>query len=546
MVPAMSASFSAAADVVRSPALRRAQAAWALQMAGDSAYLVALGLFAYRAGGPAAVGFAGLVLMVPGAATAPFGSLVADRFRRERVVLAVGVGRSLLLAATAVCVLADASSALVYALAAVGSVVAAVFRPAYTALIPELARTPRELIGANVGASTTEGLASVAGPAVAGVVFAAAGAGPAFALAACLFLASGLSVLGIDSGQQPTVGVRGGVAETLKGFRHAAGDHNARLLLGLFGVQTLVRGALTTLLVLVSLELLGLGEAGVGILNAALGVGGVLGGLVALSLVGRQRLGGAFALGLACWGLPIALIGVWPEAAVALVLLAAVGVGNTVVDVAGMTLLQRLTASDLLARLLGVLESVVLLAIGLGAFAAPFLVDAVGLRAALLITGSVLPVAAALSLRALARADAAARVPARELAVARAIDLFAALPWNVVEQLARGLVPVRYPPGAHVVTQSESGEQFYVLTEGTAEVRRDGQTIAALGPGDYFGEIALLRDVPRTADVTARTEIDGYALGRDQFVAAVAGHRRCSLTAETVIETRLGRLGAAA
>lgn len=461
-------SLSAAAEVLRSPSLRRAESSWALHLTAEWAYLVAIGLYAYRAGGAHAVGLAGLLLIAPGAVAAPIASVVADRFRRERVVLAIGVGRSLLLAATAIVVLADLPAAWVYVLAALGSIVGSALRPAHAALLPLLAGTPRELIAANVVASTTEGLATFAGPAVAAVLFAAAGGAPAFAFAACAFAASGLAVLGIDTDRHPPPDARGAAAETLLGLRHAAADRHVRLLIGLFGAQTLVRGALNTLLVLVALELLSLGEAGVGLLTSALGVGGLAGAFVALSLVGRERLAGPVGLGLACWGLPIALIGVSPEPALALGFLGLVGVGNSIFDVAGLTLLQRLVADRVLARVLGALEGLALAAIGLGAFAAPFLVDAVGLRPALLVTGGVLPLLALLSLPALARLDTAAVVPSRELEIAHSVDLFAPLPANVVEQLARNMFPIAYPAGARIVRQGGPGDRFYVVTEGIA------------------------------------------------------------------------------
>ncbi len=534
--------------MLRSPELRRAESSWALHLTAEWAYLVAIGLFAYRAGGAQAVGLAGLLLMAPGAVTAPIASAVADRFRRERVVVAVGIGRSMLLSATTVAVVVDLAAGWVYALAAFGSVVGSLFRPAHASLLPLLVGTPRELVAANVVASTTEGMATFLGPAAAGFLFAAAGAAPAFAFAAGAFLASALAVHGIDTERQRIPSTRGAARETLLGLRRCAEDPHVRVLVGLFGAQTLVRGALNTLIVLVAFELLALGEAGVGLLNAALGIGGLVGGLLAVLLVGRPRLGGPVGLGLACWGLPIALIGVFPEPMLALAFfgLVGVGVGNSVFDIAGLTLLQRLVADGVLARVLGALEGLALAAIGLGAFAAPFLVEAVGLRRALLVTGAVLPLLALVSRRALARVDGAAVVPQRELEVARYVDLFAALPANVVEQLARSLFPVAYPAGARVIREGDAGDRFFIVTEGIAEITRNGRVVAALGPGDYFGEIAPLRDEPRTASVTARTDLAVYALDGDDFVAAVTGYRRSASAAEAVTGARLAQLNAAA
>jgi hypothetical protein len=188
----------------------------------------------------------------------------------------------------------------------------------------------------------------------------------------------------------------------------------------------------------------------------------------------------------------------------------------------------------------------VLAAIGLGALAASARVATLDVRGALIAVGAFLPLLVALSWRSLGRLDDAAAVPARELEVVRSVDLFAPLPANIVDQLARSAFPIGYPAGARVVRQGDSGDRFYVLTSGEVEVTRDGRVVAVLGPGQYFGEIALLQDVPRTATVTARTEIGVYALERQDFVAAVSCSRRSAGAAKAVIGARMDALGSEA
>jgi MFS family permease len=539
-------SAAAFAEVFRNPGLRRVELAWAGSVAGDWAYAVALAVYAYEAGGAAAVGLVGLIRFVPAAVAAPFAGIIADRFRRERVMLAADLVRAAALTAAAVAVFADAPPALVYVLAAVVSVVAMAFRPAQAAVLPSLARSPDELTAANVASTTIESVGSFAGPALGGFLLAATDAGVVFAVTAGTFLWSAALVSRISTKARepgPAAGP-GLLAEATAGFRAITSDSRLRVLTLLFSAQTLVAGALNVLIVVLALELLDVGDAGVGWLNAAVGAGGIAGAALALALVGRRRLAGDFGLGLILWGAPIALIAVFPDLVPALVLLAVVGVGNTIADIAGLTLLQRAIPDEVLARAFGVLESLWVGTIGLGAVLVPPLIAALGERGALLATGALLPVLAALYWRRLAAIDKEAPPATRELALLRAIPLFAPLPAPTLEHLARSLIPVRVEAGQAVLRQGEAGDRFFVIGSGRAAITADGRSLRTLETGDHFGEIALLRDVPRTASVSAQTELELYALERDEFVAAVTGHAASAEAADAVIGARLGSLRA--
>jgi MFS family permease len=241
---------------------------------------------------------------------------------------------------------------------------------------------------------------------------------------------------------------------------------------------------------------------------------------------------------------PIALIGVWPHEAPALVLLAVLGVGNTLVDVAALTLLQRAAPDEVLARVFGVIESLLVAALGLGAILAPLLVSLFGIRGALLATGALLPVLTVFAWPRLARIDSEVTMPERELALLRRLPMFAPLPASTLEHLARSLRPLRVRAGEEIVREGAPGDRFYVLASGEADVSVGGRPASKLGPGDYFGEIALLREVPRTATVVARTNVELYSLDRDEFVAAVTGHPESREAADAVIGARLGSLRA--
>ena len=330
--------------------------------------------------------------------------------------------------------------------------------------------------------------------------------------------------------------------EFFAGFGAIGGDRNLRLIIGLYGAQTLIAGALNVLIVVAALELLDLGEAGVGFLNSAVGVGGLFGALAAFALVGRQRLASDFGLGLILWGFPIALVGVFPNATVALILLGLVGVGNTVVDVAALTLLQRTVPDEVLTRVFGVVQSVFVATLGIGAIVAPLMTGTIGIRWAMVVTGAILPVLAVLLWSRIRALDAEALAPTTELALLRAIPLFKPLPAPAIDQLASHLVPVHAAAGSEVVRQGEPGDRFYVIASGEVDVFIDGRQISTMGPGDHFGEIALLRDVPRTATVKARTDSELYALDRDEFLSAVTGHAASREAADAIVSSRLGGL----
>jgi MFS family permease len=530
--------------IVANPDLRRLELAWAGSEIGDWATVIGVAVFAFEAGGAAAVGLVGLVRLLPAAVGAPFTAVLADRFQRRRVMLTADLLRAGALAGAAVAAFSDAPAGVVYALVSFVSLVATAFRPAQAALLPSLARTPDELTAANVTSSTVESVAAFAGPAIGGALVAGTSVGVAFAVTAGTFLWSALLLSGIrgEPVEKAEEGREAIPAAILGGFRAIAGEGGLRLLIGLFAAQTLVYGALSVLLVVTALELLDLGESGLGYLYSALGIGGVAGAVVSAALVGRRRLATAFGIGVVAWGVPIALLGVWPSAAAAVVFLALVGAANTVVDVSGLTLLQRAVPDQVLARVFGVLETLVLVAVAVGSAVAPLLVEGFGTRGALIATGGFLPVATALVWSRLRALDEVAAAPTAELELLRAQPLFAPLPGPVLENLAGDLEPVSVAAGDVVVRAGETGDRFYLVAEGELVVTVDGRRTAALGAGDHFGEIALLRDVPRTATVQATTAGRLYALARDDFLAAVTGHPASAEAADAVIAARLGHI----
>ena len=528
----------------RNPNLRRAQLSFLGAWTAEWAFTVGLGIVAYRAGGATAVGLVGLLRMVPSAILAPLLSPLADRGRRERVLILVSTVRGVATAAAAVVVGLAGPAQIVYALAALSTIAATLFRPAHSALLPSLCRTGYELASANVVRGLLDSVATLVGPLLAAVLLQFTGVTVVFAFAAgaSLWAAALLLRLRYDAPPRPSAPTKTHlVNEAAEGIRAVIRNRDVALIMGLAAAQTFTRGALTVFTVVVAIDLLGTGEPGVGTLTAAVGAGAVLGSLAASLLVGTRRLGTWFAVGVAMWGLPVTLIGLFPQEAAALGLLACVGVGNALIDLAAFTLLARMAPDDVLARVFGVLESLVALFIGLGAIVASLVIDLSGVRPALVTVGLLCPIAAAVSWHRLRRLDRSIGVRDRDIGLLQAVGMLNPLPLPAMEQLARGLEPVAVPAGHVVFKQGDVGDRYYVIESGEAEVVGDGHVVATLGHGEGFGEIALLRRIRRTATVRATSELRLQALRSDHFLAVVLGYTPSAREAGTVVETMLDR-----
>jgi hypothetical protein len=267
----------------------------------------------------------------------------------------------------------------------------------------------------------------------------------------------------------------------------------------------------------------------------------VIGSLIASLLVGSRRLAQWFGIGVALWGLPVALIPLFPRQATALTLLACVGIGNALVDVGLFTLMARLAPDEVLARVFGLFESLITLAVGLGALVASLLIEWTGVSVALVITGALCPSLVLVAWRRLRHLDRYIGELDKEIGLLHGVPMFQPLPLPAIEQLARGLEPVHVPAGQRVFQQGDPADRFYVIETGQADVVGDGRLIANLGPGDGFGEIALLRRVPRTATVQAATELQLQALTSDRFLPVVTGFPPSAREAGAEVDQLLDR-----
>jgi MFS family permease len=540
----LSESLAAVRSVFANHNLRRIELAFAGSAVGNYALSVAVAIFTFHHGGVTAVGIVMAVRQAAAATVAPFAASLADRYRRERVMLASDLGRLGSVGGIALLVVTGAPTVSVWALAVCASVFGAVFRPAEAALIPLVSRSPQELTAANVTSSTFDSVGVFAGPALGAFLIAFAGYATTFTVVAATFAWSALFVLRISSAapersaEADEETEHGGLRSLAAGFVTVGREPRLRLLIGLYDVQCFVAGALGVLVVATAIDLIGIGNAGVGILQSACGVGAVAGAGFAVTLIARSRLGGNLTAGLVLWGAPLIVIGVWPREWVAAVALAVLGIGNTLVDISAMTLVQRTTAPEVAGRVFGVLESSVVASLAVGALTAPALIGLVGTRGALLVVGAILPLLAVATRGRLAAIDDGAHIPLEQIAALRSVPFLTVLPLQTIEYLASRLQRVELPAGTTLFSRGDPGDSFYVLEGGTLEIDLPDGVKVEQAPA-FVGEIALLRDVPRTATVRARDDVVLWALSGDDFLGAVGGHARSRGHADSIVFTRL-------
>ena len=530
-------------DVLRVPDCRRIEAGWFASLAGELAGSITLLVYAYNEGGAALVAIYGVVRTLPAMLITPAVVGSSDRFGPDRVLRVTVAARAALLAAAAVGAIVGGPSLLVIGAGAMGSWLAGAYRPIQASVLPWLARTPGELTAANVVAALGENAATLLGPVLAGGALAIFGVPAAMALSAALIaMASGvLWRLAVQSR-------RGGPsdeAEPASMGAMAAGAADLARLAPPAGVtvlvfaQTFVRGALTVLIVVLALDVLQLGEAAVGWLTAAMGIGGLIGGAIAGAVLSVRNLARGFVAGLLLWGIPLAVLAAAPSPLTAYLALTVVGVGNAVEDVSLFTLMPRAFRPRFVGRALGALELTVFAGIGLGSVAAPVLADALGVRGALGALGGGLTALAALYAVRFVRLDANLPPPGPEVGLLRRNSIFTPLSLATVELLASELSPEQFDAGEVVMAEGEAGDRFHLIAEGSAAVSVSGVARGTLGVGDGFGEIALLRDIPRTATVTAVGPLRTFSLSRDEFLVAVGSSRLSTATAVATAEDRL-------
>lgn len=527
--------------VVAVPSLRWIVLAWGLSVVAETAALVVLLVVAYEVGGPALVAGFAVVRAVPALIVAPVVIGWSDRGRRERWLLAVLAARAVLLALAAGLLVADLAVAGLL-LGGVAALLFSTHRPMNGALLPHVATTPGQLTAANAASSFAESAGTLVGPLLAGLLL-VIGPPPVTLVVAAVLVAGSATAVGLIRDVAPSVDA-GGAMTLTSAFSELASGMRAldqyRPIIVLVGTQTFGRGVLLVSVVVLAVDVFDQGDPGVGWLTAMLGVGGLVGSTVAAAVITSRRITRALVTGVALWGLPMVAIGVLTFPTVGYLGLVVIGIGNAVLDVGAFTLVARVTPPGMLGRVFAALEVVIVTGVTVGSLVAGAAVPAVGVELALAITGGMLVVLVAVHTSWARRTDAALAPDERAVAL-RACEALRTLPVATVDHLAAVGTEMVYDDGEDVMVQGEPGSDFHVVMDGQAVVRRDGRRIAVLDRGSGFGEIALLRRVPRTATVTADGPLRTFAVSRLDFTTFVAGHSAAAAAVANLAQERAPR-----
>ena len=530
-------------EALRVVDMRRVLAAYLGFSVAEMANFIAILIYAYEVGGSTALGLVAFLQLAPAAVFAPVGATLGDRYRREvmlTVAYAVFAASS---ASVAIALFASWPVGVIYILAAVNATVLTLVRPFHESLLPALARSTEQLTAGYVAGGTIENLGLIAGPLLAGLSAAAWGTGAVFVITTALLLVGTILVWSVKT---TTVVDRGtdqsAIQMTLDGFGALREARPTVILLMLTSVIFLA-GVLEVATIVLAFEVFGSEDAGAAWLNAAIGLGAAAGSVLAVVLIGKRYLAASMRRGLLLIAVSVSLIPIVGSQAVALVALAVMGAGWTFVDVSGRIMLQRVIPLGGLSRAFGVLEGTSMAAEALGSVAGALLIGWLGVGWTLVVVTLLILFVLLANRGALQDADVGVIVPIEHLHLLRSTPMFAALGPAELERLARAIEGESVSPGSAVCVQGEPGERFYFLERGTARVVRDGMDVATLGTGDFFGEIALLRDIPRTATVEAVTDLDLLVLERGPFLDAIKSSACQIEAAQAVSQTRMDELG---
>lgn len=545
MIPDVRERVRVVLSVARDATLARIEVAYLGFTMSEHATWMAILVYAYGVGGAGLAALFAVIQLVPAGLVAPLLAAAGDRRRREVVLRAGYLAQAATMAATALALASDAHVVVVAALATLAAVSMTITRPVQASILPSITHSPGDLTAANAVSGLAENVGTFVGPLVGGLLLLGSEPAAVFATFAAVALVGALLVARLPTALEsapdhPDGGGRTGLAATLDGIRAVRSDPGVLVIVILIASLDVAIGALDVLYVAAAIELLGAGEAGAGFLYAAFGLGGIVAIGLTVALVGRRRTTPAFAGGIGLFGAPVAAVGLAPWIVTAPILFATSGAGYSLASVAGRTLLQRVAPEAVLARVFGVLEGLSMFALALGSLATGGLIALFGVGGALIAAGVLVPAVVAVSWFRLAALDRNARAPDPEaLALLRQIPIFAPLSAPSMERILAELTWLDVPAGTALIQEGDPGDRFYVVAEGRVAVSRSGVLIRDGGPGEYVGEIALLRNVPRTATVTALTRLRLIAIERDRFLEAVTGHARSRERAEAVVDRRM-------
>lgn len=526
-------------------ALMRLLAGEFISSIGDWLYLVALLVVVYeRSADPVLLGIVGAARVLPYVVLSVPAGIAADRYDRRLVLLATDVARGAIMLGLAALVALDGPLWAIVALAVLATCFSSFFGPTIGAFLPTLVGDESRLGPANSAWASLDKLAFVIGPAIGGLIIASSGLALAFLLNAASFavVAVVLWRLPRRSADDPTSAPAAPSASSVakSGAAESGGGETAPRIGGAVALRPIVGlalldvagsfafGGLSVLTVVLAGSAFGTSDAATGYLNAAIGVGGVIGALIAGSLVLRPRLAPLLVGGAVTLGAGLAALGATDALLPALIAMTIASAGSLLVEVVDATIFQRVVPDELRGRALGAVATVATLAYAGGSFAIPVLASAVGTAPVLASCGATVVVASILAAVMVGSAGTRAASPGDTLLRHVAgLPIFAGVAPATLEAILARCRRREVAAGTVVMRQGDPADRLAIVVSGSFEVTQrtaddTDARLRSMGPDEVFGEIGLLTGVPRTATVTATTPATMLELDGPDFLELVA------------------------
>lgn len=535
-------------DALRHRDLRLLIVSFLVDQIGSWSYVVVISVYIFdRTHSTQWLAAAGICRWAPGLVLASYGGVIADRYPRTTVMIVSSLAAAVLMAGMAVVVATDAPVILVLVLLALSAVALAPYRPAAGALTPEIVGE-KDLAAANSIFAALENLVIVIGPGIGGLLLLTGQPVIGVAINAASFvIAAGLIArLRVRS----TGGASDGNAlqQLAAGFKALRAQPVAVAVILFCALDSAVYGASTVIYIPLSIRL-GTGPNGYSYLLAGAALGGVLGAGLANRLSGAPRLAPVVMGGICLQALPFLATVPVRSPALACALQVVSGAGMIIVDVLALTVLQRDLPRDVLSRVLGIFDTVVLAGILLASLGAGVLLAHADANVVLIAIGIGIPAIALIGLRTLVRADRTSAAVAERLRprvdLLSGLDLLAGADRNTLERLAGDAEEVVLPAGRVVIQEGDEPDALWILARGELSVsaRGDGPEPRELPPvtaPGYVGELGLLNGIPRTATVRTSQECTLLRINGQEFLSAMQASRP-SASLLAVAGTRMAR-----
>ncbi|HET7684803.1 MAG TPA: MFS transporter [Candidatus Limnocylindria bacterium] len=521
--------------VFSNPALARLLAGEFISSIGDWLYLVALLVVVYqRENDTVILGIVGAARVLPYVFLSVPAGILVDRVDRRMVLMVTDIARGVIMLGLAALVAIEGPLWAIVALTLAAAALATFFGPAIGAYLPSLVRDESELGPANSAWASLDNLGFIVGPAVAGLLIALGGVTIAFVLNAVTFGIVAVILWGLPSrapARQQGDDAEAGTAKRSTPLRAAlSGSERPLLGIGLVNVVgQFIFGGLSILTVVLAVDILRAGDAGTGFLNAAIGIGGLVGAIVSGVLVLRRRLAPPLLLGALLFGGGLALLGVSDLLIPAMLGFAVLSIGDLILNVVNTTLLQRIVDDAARGRVFGIVHTAAVSAYAAGSLLIPIASTQAGLPLTMGLAAGAIVGAVAVSIALLGPLAVQTASLDADRAVLLSAPVFAGLPPGQLESAARRAGIEHHVEGDTIIRQGDEADMAYVIARGAVRVTqaREGAAepveLRRMGPGEVFGEIGLLSGVPRTATVTAAEPTTLLTLQRDAFLDLVAG-----------------------